>query len=62
MEGDTREKRGWRARWQERRRRRNQQLAERLGRRPPRPDEAHSPGQAEQAVRSVPTSSGGMIG
>jgi len=62
MERDANAKRGWFAKWRERRRRRNERLAEQIARQPRKLGDEYSTDQAEHAVRSVPTSSGGMIG
>ena len=62
MERDADAKRGWLAEWRERRRRRNERLAEQIARQPRKLGDDYSPDQAEHAVRSIPTSSGGTIG
>ena len=62
MGQDQDAKRGWRAKWRERRERKNERLAERITRQPRQPGDEYSADQAEHAVRSIPTSSGGMIG
>jgi hypothetical protein len=54
--------RGWLAKWRERKRRRNERLAERIAKRPHKLGDEQSLDQAAHAVRSIPTSSGGMIG
>jgi hypothetical protein len=55
-------KRGWRAKWRERRRRKNGRLAERTSRWPRKLGDEYSTAQAEHAIRTIPTSSGGMGG
>jgi len=55
-------KRGWRAKWRERRLRKNERLAERLNRHPRKLGDDYSAAQAEHAIRTIPTSSGGMGG
>jgi hypothetical protein len=62
VDQNARTKQGWLTKWRERRQRKNARLAERLSKRPPRLSDAHTAEQAEQAARSVPTSSGGLIG
>jgi hypothetical protein len=62
MAQDAAPKRGWRAKWQERRRRKNERLAERINRRPRKLGDEYSADQAEHAIRTIPTSSGGIGG
>ena len=52
-------KRGWRA---ERRQRKTERLGERSNRRPRKVGDEYSAAQAEHAIRTIPTSSGGMGG
>ena len=62
MDQEPGAKRGWRAKWRERRRRKNERLAERTNRRPRKLGDEYSADQAEHAIRTIPTSSGGFSG
>jgi hypothetical protein len=62
MDQDASGKRGLRAKWRDRRRRKHARLAERMAKRPQKLGEEYSAYQAEHAIRTVPTNSGGFSG
>ena len=62
MDQEAGTKRGLRAKWRERRRRKDARLAERVAKRPRKLGDDYSADRAEHAVRTIPTSSGGISG